>query len=304
MACKLKSLKIDSVDLVDRGANQDAYITLFKRDNSQDEPEKTAMEDVNKGQQPETVGESETGLFKRFIHWFGQILKSTETQKNDKEVIDTMKIDKSKMAPEELKALEELEKKYGIEEPNDITKTESGVVESVDKSATEDAGRVGKSVTTDSSNADTSGNGSQTNESAIEKRYQEEIEKQNKELAELRKMLEVKDLETVAKKYEILGKSSGELAEKLYELKKANEGFYNDYIAALDGQLEAVEKSGLFNEIGSNRQGSAGAETSISIKAAELRKSAPDMTVTDSYIKAWEENPELAAEFEKNYNRR
>ena len=97
MACKLKSLKIDSVDLVDRGANQDAYITLFKRNNSQDEPEKTAMENVNKEQQPETVGESETGLFKRFIHWFGQILKSTETQENDKEVIDTMKIDKSKM---------------------------------------------------------------------------------------------------------------------------------------------------------------------------------------------------------------
>lgn len=304
MAAKLKGLKINSVDLVDRGANQDAYITLFKRDYSQDNTE-TAADDTVQKQQPETVDESEQqmNLFKRLVNWWWQIFKSTEMQENSKEVIDTMKIDKSKMTPEDAKALEELEKKYGTDAPEDVKKAENETAGNMDENTAADVDTVGKSVSYDSANTGVIGNDSKADESAIEKRYQEQIEKQNTEIAELRKMLEVKELEGVAKKYEILGKNSGELADKLYELRKANKDFYNDYIAALDGQLDAVEKSGMFDEIGSNRQGSVGAETSINLKASELRKSAPDMANTDSIIKAWEENPELAAEYEKNYRR-
>ena len=38
MATKLYELKVTSVDFVDRGANPDAHITLYKRDSSGDAP--------------------------------------------------------------------------------------------------------------------------------------------------------------------------------------------------------------------------------------------------------------------------
>ena len=109
-------------------------------------------------------------------------------------------------------------------------------------------------------------------------------------------------LTALAKKYEVLGKKAPELAEKLYALKKAGGTVYDDYVALLDESVAAVTKGGLFGEIGSSRQGSAGTEQTIGIKAAELAKSAQGgMTSTDAIIKAFEENPELAAQYEAEY---
>ena len=56
-----------------------------------------------------------------------------------------------------------------------------------------------------------------------------DVKKAIDEVAELRKSLEIKELEGVAKKYEIIGKKAEDLAPKLYELKKAGEQHYNDY---------------------------------------------------------------------------
>lgn len=87
-----------------------------------------------------------------------------------------------------------------------------------------------------------------------------------------------------------------------YDLKKAGGTVYDDYVALLDENLAMLGKSRLFGEIGSNRQGSAGTEESIGIKAAELAKSANGgMTHADAVIKAFEENPELAAQYEQEY---
>ena len=67
-------------------------------------------------------------------------------------------------------------------------------------------------------------------------------------------------------------------------------------------RLTTLNKSGLFGEIGSNRQGSAGTTQTIGIKAQELQKAAADgLSSPDAIIKAFEENPELAAQYEAEY---
>ena len=316
MATKLKNLKVDSVDLVDQGANQDAYIRLFKRHEPEGDPSETS--EIGKEKQTDnTSDDPETGMFKRFVQWLGQILKSESAQENKlnvEEVIDTMKIDKSKMTPEDAKAFEELEKKYGKEdEPEDVNKNDNGGVsaDTAGSSAPADTSGDSGQNTIDGAanpgNSDPVGKGGENIHPDVKKAltdYKEMVSKQNTEIEGLRKSLEIKDLENIAKKYEILGKKSDELAAKLYELKKANSTFYNDYIAVLDEQLATVEKSGLFAELGSNRQGITGADQSINIKASELRKAATgSLSDADSIVKAWEENPELAAEYEKNYRR-
>ena len=73
-------------------------------------------------------------------------------------------------------------------------------------------------------------------------------------------------------------------------------------MALLDESVAAVAKGGLFGELGSSRQGSAGTEQTLGIKAEELAKSSQGgMASTDAIIKAFEENPELAAQYEAEY---
>ena len=48
MSTKLKNLKVTSVDLVDQGANQDAYIRLFKRKDDDQPPKPDKSDSVLK----------------------------------------------------------------------------------------------------------------------------------------------------------------------------------------------------------------------------------------------------------------
>ena len=121
------------------------------------------------------------------------------------------------------------------------------------------------------------------------KKALEEMETLKRESAELKKSLEIKELEGVAKKYEILGKNPTELAPKLYDLKKAGDSFYNDYVALLDEQAN-IAKSGIFKEFGSNKSGAASDLNGI---VAEIMKSEPTMTREQAVIKAYETNPNL-----------
>lgn len=199
-----------------------------------------------------------------------------------KEVTETMKIDKSKMTPEEQATLAEFEKKYGVAdtEPNG---GEEGAEDGVEKGAGEQDANLHPEVA--KALAD----------------FQELTKKQTAEVEELKKSLEIERLTAVAKKYEPLGKKSDELAGKLYELKKAGGTVYDDYVALLDENLEALNKSGLFQEIGSNREGSAGTAQTLGIKAAEIAKGTQGMTSMEAIVKAFEENPELAEQYEREY---
>lgn len=197
-----------------------------------------------------------------------------------KEETDTMKIDKSKMTAEEQAMLAEFEKKYGTEE----------------KALAEGAGMI-KSFSPET-----------------EPELHPEVKKaladfdtvskaQTAKIEELTKSLEIANLITVAKKYEIIGKKTDELAAKLYDLKKAGSTHYDDTIALLDEQVALVEKSGIFSEFGKNTSGTGDVDDQLGIAADEIQKSADggNMTDTDAIIKAFENNPDLAAEYEKTY---
>ena len=122
------------------------------------------------------------------------------------------------------------------------------------------------------------------------------------ELADLKKSFEMKEMVEVAKKYAPLGKNENELAQTLFDMKKSNEANYNAYIAILDESLGIVEKSGIFAEIGKSAGGNAtpaGAVGKIEAAASEIMKSDSSLTREQAIAKAWEDNPDLAMEYEK-----
>ena len=124
-------------------------------------------------------------------------------------------------------------------------------------------------------------------------------------LAKLEKSYEMKEFTEIAKKYAPLGEKEDELAQTLYDMKKSNEANYNAYIAVLDKSLGMVEKSGLFAEIGKSASGSAtgGVEAKVEAKANEIMKADPNISRTDAIAKAWENSPELMAEYDAEYLR-
>lgn len=306
MATKLKGLSVTSVDLVDRGANPDAHIRLFKRKDAEPEQDMEPNEGLlqkiaarlakilsdGMASMPPPIGDS--SVMKPQVEAKAESLSADQEQQGEKEETDTMKIDKSKMTPEEQATLAEFEKKYGIAEPG------SGEGEPApDDGVTKSAG------TPDAAQQTTPAPDSSALHPEVAKAltdFQAFTKQQAAEIEALKKGLEIERLTAAAQKFEVLGKKAPELAEKLYELKKAGGTVYDDYVALLDESVSALAKSGLFNEIGSSRQGSAGTEQTLGIKAAELAKSAQGgMTSTDAIIKAWEENPELAAQYEAEY---
>lgn len=285
MATKLKNLSVTSVDLVDKGANPDAHICLFKR------------------REPEAAADPDEGMIQKFIAWLkkghedaaGNHPQEPEIENTiQKEATYIMEMDKSKMTPEEQAVLEGLEKKYGI--PDD----KSGAGSEPGTAAPE--GDVAKGAAPEIQASSPTSKELHPEVQKVLSEYQELMKRQSAEVEELKKSLEIERLTAVAKKYEVLGKKADELAVKLYELKKAGGTVYDDYVALLDENVTMLTKSGLFSEIGKNTQGSAGVEETLGIKAAELAKSAAGgLAGPDAIIKAWEENPELAAQYEAEY---
>ncbi len=134
-----------------------------------------------------------------------------------------------------------------------------------------------------------------------------EVKKALEEVEELKKALAMQEMAQVAKKYDALGKEG--LAQILYDMKKSDKANYDNYIAALDAQLELtekLEKSEMFQEIGKTGSGnSAGntVESKIDAKAAEIMKADPRIDYATAVCKAWEQSPELLAEYDEAYNK-
>ena len=128
---------------------------------------------------------------------------------------------------------------------------------------------------------------------------QPENEELKNEVAELKKALAMKDMEAVAKGYEILGKDTAELAKSLYAMNQAGPEVYADYVAALDIAKAERESSGMFKEIGKSRTETAGGAVSkIEAKADEIQKADPNMSRLEAINKAWEQNPDLVKEYD------
>ena len=194
-----------------------------------------------------------------------------------------MEIDKSKLSAEEVAQLEAIEKKAGIP-----AKATPAVPAGVEKAA----------PATPADNA-TGG------EEDIYKGIHPDVAKEIAELRKFRQDAENRELLAVAKKYELLGKKPEELVPVLKSLKAAGGTAYNDMIGVLDANLEAVQKSGAFSELGKRGgthgevMGGAGdAWSQIEKKAEEIRKSAPAMSYYEAIDTACQQNPDLVHDYE------
>ena len=101
----------------------------------------------------------------------------------------------------------------------------------------------------------------------------------------------------VAKKYIILGKKPEELSGTLQTLKKSGDAAYNAYIEALDAQVDMVNKSGIFGEVGKSTHADVGTYDEAYAKSETLAKSIAaekGITMEQAMVQVWETNPDLA----------
>lgn len=120
---------------------------------------------------------------------------------------------------------------------------------------------------------------------------------------EFMERIEKKEMAEVAKKYALLDVDMDKLTDQLYELKKSAPAAYQTCISMLDSQVNLIEKSGLYDEIGKSGRGESRAtgSTGLDAKVSEIMKSAPDMGYYAAYEKAVMENPDLADEYDNEY---
>ena len=203
------------------------------------------------------------------------ITKNKETKGEPKD----MKIDKSKLTPEEVAALEAIEKKAGIqEEPPATPAPAAPATDPVEKGA-----------------ADEPATGEQED---IYKGLHPMVKAELESLRKTADRLEDRELTEIAKKYEIIGKKAEDLVPIFKNLKAAGGDAYDQMITVLDASVEAFEKSGIFNEVGKKGSGTADAWTLIEKHADEIQKSMPSLTRTQAIDKACEQHPELVVEYE------
>ena len=205
--------------------------------------------------------------------------------KTKKGVDEDMKIDKSKLTAEELAQLEAIEKKAGV--------TEDPAPAATDPAPATDP--VSKQTTGTPAAADPAAEGDD-----IYKGLHPAVAAELKELRKRADAAEERELQNVAKKYEILGKKPDELVKTLKSLKSNGGTAYDDMIGILDASLAAVEKSGAFREIGKSGSGTPDAWAQIEKHADEILKAAPTMTRAQAIDKACDQHPELVAEYEQN----
>jgi hypothetical protein len=86
----------------------------------------------------------------------------------------------------------------------------------------------------------------------------------------------------------------------LKSLKAAGDETYNQMIAIMDGSVAAIEKSGIFNELGKRGNGESSITKTIDGHAAEILKANPDLNWHQASAKAWDAHPELLEEYEQS----
>lgn len=202
-----------------------------------------------------------------------------------------MKFDKSKMTPAEKAMLEEFEKRYGVADDSTPAKGNPAPADGgVAKAATPAPAVTPAATPKQEENADD-----------IYKGMSPAAKAELEALKKFREATEDKELHAIAKSYEIIGKKDEELFPLLKSLKATSEDAYNNMISALDSAKAAVEKSGIFTEVGksgSGASGMGGAVKEAETKAAELMKSKGGMTREQAIDQILQADPELAKRYE------
>ena len=220
--------------------------------------------------------------------------ENNEKPKGDEE---EMKIDKSKLTDAERAFLESIEKRCGVEEGDAsgsgnvaaalAEQTPPPAEQTVTKSAPE------KSEETPAGQEDGQDN--------IYKGLHPAVKAELESLKKFREDAEARELTEVAKRYAIIGKTEAELVPLFKNLRAAGGTAYNDMIAVLDQAGATVEKSGAFSEIGKSGHGSGAvgaAEAKVEAIAKGYMEKDSSLDYASAMAKAWEDNPELMAEYE------
>lgn len=219
---------------------------------------------------------------------------------------EEMKIDKSKMTEAEKAFLESIEKRYGTEDANTAAPSTGTDPE------TKPEGDVAKSAGTQTPAQNQNPEPAKPAEdnSDIYKGLSPELKAEFESLKKFKADAEDKELHDVAKRYEILGKKDEDLFPVLKSLKESSQDAYNQFVAGLDSAKDQVEKSGAFGEIGSTGTGmmastaiaKSQAEGKIDTIAKSYVEKDPNMSYQKALAKAWEDHPELIAEYEQETN--
>lgn len=242
------------------------------------------------------IGKTDVESLKKFRdHLNENIEKAANIEKG--EVEEMLKIDKSKMSPEERAAYDEIVKKYGFEEETVEKSSTVKPGENDDGEEDLDDGKNGKKTTTKKSAASEVGDD-------IYKGLHPAVKAEIEALRKYREAAENKEFMEVAKKYEIIGKKPEELAPILKSLRNAGGTAYDDMISTLDSMVAMADSSGVFSEIGKSCRGSAGivakgkTESRVESIAKGYIEKDPSLSYTDAVAKAWENNPDLLASYD------
>lgn len=298
---KLKNMKLTSVDFVPKGANQHADIELFKS-----APASPARE----------------GFFKSLVDWltkgapgtFEQTL-STEDMRGKLWQYSHALDDSFESILESDMSVDE-KKKMLRESLEQFRSAVDGMIEAVNTVAESTAEPEVDKVRCNKMNIDKSKltpEEQATFDALLAKScgdfqpqdVQDDIYKGlhpavKAELEHLRKAVnaqEDRELEAVAKKYEVIGKKPEELIPVLKSLKGTSA--YDEMISVMDAAVDAVEKSALFTEIGKTGHGTGDAMKQANEKAAEIMKADPNLSHAQALDRVFQQNPELAAQVEK-----
>ncbi len=237
----------------------------------------------------------------------GELIEKANNKKG--ELDDMIKIDKSKMTPEERAAYDELIKKYAVEtggesgpgpEPESVGKKGSPPEED-DIEDGEEKGKGGKAPAKKSVHPEDTPDGG---ENDVYKGIHPAVRAEIESLKKFKEEAELKELMGIAKKYEIIGKKPEELAPTLKALKEAGGTAYNDMIGILDSMADAIDSSGVFGEIGKSREGDPEptrdeAVAKARAKAAEIMKGNPGLTEAQALDQAFLSEPELMEAFDR-----
>lgn len=211
-----------------------------------------------------------------------------------------MKIDKSKLTPAEAAFLESIEKRYGMEE--DTTPQTGGGDPVITEPGTEPTVAKAAASTIQTTPVAEQSAGQVEPGTDIYKGLHPAVKAELEGLKKFREDAEDRELAEVAKRYAIVGKKEDELVPMFKNLRAAGGTAYNDMIAVLDQAVAMVEKSGVFSEIGKSSHGSGtvgAAEEKVEAIAKGYMEKDSSLDYASAMAKAWEDNPELMAEYEE-----
>lgn len=222
--------------------------------------------------------------------------KDKDNQEGEEE---EMKIDKSRLTEAEKAFLESIEKRYGTGEEAPAQSGGTAGQGAEPSTAPEAAGQGESSWDSVSKSGNVADGNAQDD---IYKGIHPLVRAELEELKKFREAAEEKELSEIAKKYAIIGKKEEELVPLLKSLKSAGGTAYKDMLAVLDQTVDAVEKSGVFSELGKSGHGGSadgGAWAEAETKAVELMKSKTGLTKAQAIDEVLMSDPALAERCEK-----